>query len=88
MSKNMWFLQGEVCCASSRVFVQEGIYDQVEKKLVEKAKAWIVGDPFDPKTQQGPQVRSKYVLAAQPKHLISHNRRTTLAIPSKISVSN
>jgi acyl-CoA reductase-like NAD-dependent aldehyde dehydrogenase len=58
MSKNMWFLQGEVCCASSRVFVQEGIYDQVEKKLVEKAKAWIVGDPFDPKTQQGPQVRS------------------------------
>ncbi|XP_045822526.1 aldehyde dehydrogenase family 2 member C4-like [Trifolium pratense] len=47
--------KGEVCCASSRVFVQEGIYDQVEKKLVEKAKAWIVGDPFDPKSQQGPQ---------------------------------
>jgi coniferyl-aldehyde dehydrogenase len=42
----MWFLQGEVCCASSRVYVQEGIYDQVEKKLVEKAKAWIVGDPL------------------------------------------
>ncbi|KAL5052593.1 hypothetical protein RYX36_033275, partial [Vicia faba] len=52
---NLWFFQGEVCVASSRVFVQEGIYDQVEKKLVEKAKAWIVGDPFDPKTQQGPQ---------------------------------
>jgi len=42
------------------VFVQEGIYDQVEKKLVEKAKAWVIGDPFDPKTQQGPQVRSIY----------------------------
>jgi len=42
------------------VFVQEGIYDQVEKKLVEKAKAWVIGDPFDPKTQQGPQVRSMY----------------------------
>jgi len=24
---------------------------------VEKAKAWVVGDPFDPKVQQGPQVR-------------------------------
>ncbi|MCI23155.1 aldehyde dehydrogenase family 2 member C4-like, partial [Trifolium medium] len=47
--------KGEICVASSRVFVQEGIYDQVEKKLVEKAKAWIVGDPFDPKSQQGPQ---------------------------------
>ncbi|GLT60745.1 hypothetical protein SLA2020_334980, partial [Shorea laevis] len=26
---------------------------------VEKVKAWIVGDPFDPKTQQGPQVDKK-----------------------------
>jgi len=48
--------QGEVCVASSRVYVQEGIYDEFEKKLVEKAKAWVVGDPFDPKSQQGPQV--------------------------------
>ncbi|WVZ22354.1 hypothetical protein V8G54_000898 [Vigna mungo] len=48
--------KGEVCVASSRVFVQEGIYDEFEKKLLEKAKAWVVGDPFDPKVQQGPQV--------------------------------
>ncbi|KAK7358315.1 hypothetical protein VNO77_00242 [Canavalia gladiata] len=51
--------KGEVCVASSRVFVQEGIYDEFEKKLVEKAKAWIVGDPFDPISQQGPQVDKK-----------------------------
>jgi coniferyl-aldehyde dehydrogenase len=38
------------------VFVQEGIYHEFEKKLVEKAKNWVVGDPFDPKVQQGPQV--------------------------------
>ena len=42
--------------ASSRVFVQEGIYDKFEKKLLEKAKAWLVGDPFDPTVRQGPQV--------------------------------
>ncbi|KAK7320003.1 hypothetical protein RJT34_04732 [Clitoria ternatea] len=53
------FNKGEVCVASSRVFVQEGIYDEFEKKLVEKAKAWIIGDPFDPKVQQGPQVDKK-----------------------------
>ncbi|XP_027340278.1 aldehyde dehydrogenase family 2 member C4-like [Abrus precatorius] len=47
--------KGEICVASSRVFVQEGIYDEFEKKLVEKAKSWIVGDPFNPKSQQGPQ---------------------------------
>ncbi|XP_004503432.2 aldehyde dehydrogenase family 2 member C4-like [Cicer arietinum] len=51
--------KGEVCVASSRVFVQEGIYDEFEKKLVEKAKAWVIGDPFDPKVQQGPQVDKK-----------------------------
>ncbi|KAK4280865.1 hypothetical protein QN277_012430 [Acacia crassicarpa] len=50
------FNKGEVCVAGSRVFVQEGIYDEFEKKLVEKAKAWVVGDPFEPNVQQGPQV--------------------------------
>ena len=42
--------------ASSRVFVQEGIYDELVKKLEVKAKAWTVGDPFDPNVRQGPQV--------------------------------
>ncbi|KAK9947720.1 hypothetical protein M0R45_003332 [Rubus argutus] len=50
------FNKGEICVASSRVFVQEGIYDEVEKKLKEKAKHWVVGDPFDPNVRQGPQV--------------------------------
>ncbi|XP_031385365.1 aldehyde dehydrogenase family 2 member C4-like [Punica granatum] len=48
--------KGEVCVSSSRVYVQDGIYDEFEKKLVEKAKAWKLGDPFDPSTLQGPQV--------------------------------
>ncbi|BAU02846.1 hypothetical protein VIGAN_11243600 [Vigna angularis var. angularis] len=47
--------KGEICVAFSRVFVQEGIYDEFEKRVVEKAKTWVVGDPFDPKVQQGPQ---------------------------------
>lgn len=50
-------LQGEICVASSRVFVQEGIYDKVVEKLVEKAKDWTVGDPFDSTARQGPQVK-------------------------------
>ncbi|PSS01868.1 Aldehyde dehydrogenase family 2 member like [Actinidia chinensis var. chinensis] len=48
--------KGEVCVAGSRVFVQEGIYDELVKKLSEKAKTWVVGDPFDPNVRQGPQV--------------------------------
>ncbi|KAI9128716.1 hypothetical protein K1719_000199 [Acacia pycnantha] len=53
------FNKGEICVAGSRVYVQEGIYDEFEKKLVEKAKAWVLGDPFDPKVHQGPQVDKK-----------------------------
>lgn len=49
--------------AGSRVFVQEEIYDEFEKKLVEKAKSWVVGDPFDPKSLQGPQVGTIYMIA-------------------------
>jgi coniferyl-aldehyde dehydrogenase len=49
--------QGEACVAASRVYVQEGIYDQFEKKLAERMKGWVVGDPFsDPRVNQGPQV--------------------------------
>jgi len=49
--------QGQCCCASSRVFVQEGIYDKFVAKSKEYAlKNRVVGDPFDEKTTQGPQV--------------------------------
>ncbi|KAH7855122.1 hypothetical protein Vadar_021458 [Vaccinium darrowii] len=53
------FNKGEICVAGSRVFVQEGIYDRFVEKLREKAKTWVVGDPFDPKVRQGPQVDKK-----------------------------
>ncbi|XP_074273845.1 aldehyde dehydrogenase family 2 member C4-like [Silene latifolia] len=48
--------KGEICVASSRVLVQEGIYDKIAAKIAEKAKSWVVGDPFNPNVQQGPQV--------------------------------
>jgi coniferyl-aldehyde dehydrogenase len=53
---SVFYNKGEICAAGSRVFVQEGIYDEIVKKLVEKAKTWTVGDPFDPTIRQGPQV--------------------------------
>ncbi|XP_010527199.1 PREDICTED: aldehyde dehydrogenase family 2 member C4-like [Tarenaya hassleriana] len=51
--------KGEICAASSRVLVQEGVYDKLVKRLVEKAKGWTVGDPFDPTARQGPQADKK-----------------------------
>jgi aldehyde dehydrogenase (NAD+) len=48
--------QGQSCCAGSRVFVEEDIYDAFVEKSVARARKRVVGDPFDPRTNQGPQV--------------------------------
>ena len=47
---------GQVCAAGSRIFVQEGIYDEFMKRFLEKTRSIKVGDPFNPDTFQGPQV--------------------------------
>lgn len=48
--------QGQNCCAGSRAFVHEKIYDRFVEKLAEKAKARRIGDPLEPETQHGPQI--------------------------------
>ncbi|KAK0389197.1 hypothetical protein NLU13_2772 [Sarocladium strictum] len=49
--------QGQVCTATSRLLVQDGVYNEFVQRFVEfTAKTSVVGDPFDEKTYQGPQV--------------------------------
>ncbi|KAJ2982099.1 hypothetical protein NQ176_g1621 [Zarea fungicola] len=51
------FNQGQVCTATSRILVQEGVYDRfVEAFKAQVAKVSKIGDPFSPSTFQGPQV--------------------------------
>ena len=52
----LFFNQGQCCCAGSRLFVEEKVYDQFVDKMTKKTKSRIVGDPFDLATDQGPQV--------------------------------
>ncbi|XP_063993179.1 aldehyde dehydrogenase, cytosolic 1-like [Diachasmimorpha longicaudata] len=47
---------GQICIAASRVFVQSKIYDEFVKKSKALAVQRKLGDPFDPATEQGPQV--------------------------------
>lgn len=47
------FNQGQVCCAGSRIFVQEGIYDRFVEALIDAFGKVKVGDPLDPETQMG-----------------------------------
>ncbi len=52
----LYFNQGQCCCAGSRLFVEDRVHDEVIDRLKERNKERRVGDPFDPTTQQGPQV--------------------------------
>lgn len=54
--RGIFFNQGEVCCAGSRLFVQSGIHKEFVQELANKAKTIKVGDPLDTSTQQGAQV--------------------------------
>ena len=49
----IFFNQGHVCCAGSRLFVQESIKDKVIQKLKIRLETLIVGDPMDKNTDVG-----------------------------------
>jgi aldehyde dehydrogenase (NAD+) len=49
----IFFNQGHVCCAGSRLFVQEGIADKVIRKLKDRIQTLVVGDPMDKNTDIG-----------------------------------
>ncbi|GAA5662097.1 aldehyde dehydrogenase (NAD+) [Ochrobactrum intermedium] len=49
----IWFNQGEVCCAGSRLLVQEGIADRFYAKLKKRLETLRVGDPLDKSTDVG-----------------------------------
>ncbi|KAF8476941.1 aldehyde dehydrogenase domain-containing protein [Kalaharituber pfeilii] len=52
----IFYNHGQCCCAGSRIYVQEDIYDKFVEKFKARIKKNVVGDPFDEETFQGPQV--------------------------------
>ncbi|MGO9471041.1 MAG: aldehyde dehydrogenase family protein [Isosphaeraceae bacterium] len=48
--------QGQCCCAGSRLLVQDKVYDAMVERLATASEKRQLGDPFDAKTEQGPQV--------------------------------
>ena len=52
----IYYNHGQCCCAGSRVYVQEGIYEKFLERFKARAQANKVGDPFAQDTFQGPQV--------------------------------
>ena len=59
--KGILFNQGQVCCAGSRIFVQESVYDKFIAALKEEFKKVKVGLPWEDDTQMGAQVNGNQV---------------------------
>jgi aldehyde dehydrogenase (NAD+) len=64
----IFFNQGHVCCAGSRLFVQESVMDIVVRKLKDRMETLIVGDPLDKNTDIG-AINSKMQLDKINKYL-------------------
>jgi aldehyde dehydrogenase (NAD+) len=55
-STPFFVFQGQCCCAGSRTFVHERVYDEFVEKSKARALKRVVGDPFKKGVEQGPQV--------------------------------
>ena len=64
----IFFNQGHVCCAGSRLYVQESVYKEVLRRLKDRLETLIVGDPLDKNTDIG-AINSKQQLANIHKYL-------------------
>lgn len=64
----IYFNQGHVCCAGSRLLVQESVYDEVLEKLKWRMDTLVVGDPLDKNTDVG-AINSKEQLATVNSYL-------------------
>jgi len=64
----IYFNQGHVCCAGSRLYVQESVYDIVLRKLKDRMQSLIIGDPLDKNTDIG-AINSKEQLTTINKYI-------------------
>ncbi len=64
----IFFNQGHVCCAGSRLLVQEGIYQTILRKLQDRMQTLVIGSPLDKNTDIG-AINSKSQLERIEKYL-------------------
>jgi len=64
----IFFNQGHVCCAGSRLYVQESIADEVVRKLKQRMQSLYVGNPLDKNTDIG-AINSKEQLETIEKYV-------------------
>ncbi|MQA74345.1 MAG: aldehyde dehydrogenase family protein [Solirubrobacterales bacterium] len=56
----IFYNQGEVCSANSRLLVERSVAEEVVERVLERARSVRVGDPLDPETTMGPLVDERH----------------------------
>ncbi|MBX3385279.1 MAG: aldehyde dehydrogenase family protein [Phycisphaeraceae bacterium] len=80
--QGIYFNQGHVCCAGSRLFVQEGVLERVKTKLMIRLASLRVGDPMDKNTDVG-AINSRQQLEKIREYLeIGASEGASLCVPS------
>ena len=82
----IFFNQGHVCCAGSRLFVQESVAKDIIEKLKDRMASLIVGNPLDKNTDIG-AVNSKEQLATINKYIEIGKKEGGEIYQSKCSIS-
>ena len=82
----IFFNQGHVCCAGSRLFVQESVANIVIEKLKDRMSSLIVGNPLDKNTDIG-AINSKEQLATINKYIKIGKEEGGEIYQSKCSIS-
>ncbi|PSJ58999.1 aldehyde dehydrogenase [Pseudaminobacter soli (ex Li et al. 2025)] len=70
----IFFNQGEVCSANSRLLVQRSVKDAMVEKLVQRAAATQPGDPLDPASKMGAMVDARH--AANVMRFVEAGKKT------------
>jgi len=84
----IFFNQGHVCCAGSRLFVQEGVYKTVLRKLRDRIQTLRVGNPLDKNTDIGainslPQLKKIRALVQSGVSEGAHLEQSRCSLPAK-----
>jgi phenylacetaldehyde dehydrogenase len=79
----IFFCQGEICSAGSRLFVERGIYDEFVERLADMARSVKLGHGLDPTTKMGPLVSSEQQKRVLDYVRIGHEEKATAVAGGK-----
>jgi 5-carboxymethyl-2-hydroxymuconic-semialdehyde dehydrogenase len=84
----IYSLNGERCTSSSRLLVEDSIYEQFTAMVAQRARNIRVGDPFDPQTEVGPLVHPRHTEKVASYFDLARSEGATVAAGGEVVEGN